>query len=108
MKAGAVEFLTKPFHEKDLLDAIAQAIEGNHAARDEFAKLAVVRGHYEMLTPREREVMTRVVAGMLNKQVAADLGTSEKTIKFHRAHIMQKMRAGSVAELVRLAARLEA
>jgi FixJ family two-component response regulator len=108
MKAGAVEFLTKPFREKDLLDAIAQALERDYAAREELARATIVRKHYETLTPREREVMTRVVAGMLNKQVAADLGTSEKTIKFHRAHIMQKMRVESVADLVRMAARLEA
>ena len=108
MKAGAVEFLTKPFRERDLLDAIAQALKSDHAARDERAKVTVIRGHFESLTPREREVMARVVTGMLNKQIAADLGTCEKTIKFHRAHIMQKMRAVSVAELVRMAARLEA
>lgn len=108
MKAGAVEFLTKPFREKDLLDAIAQSLQRDHAARDELAKVTDLRGHYETLTPREREVMARVVAGLLNKQTAADLGTSEKTIKFHRAHMMQKMRAGSVAELVRMAARLGA
>jgi FixJ family two-component response regulator len=103
MKAGAVEFLTKPFRESELLDAIEQALARDHAARAERAKLATVRARYQSLTPREREVMMHVVSGMLNKQIAGRLNTVEKTIKFHRAHIMDKMAAGSLAELVRLA-----
>jgi FixJ family two-component response regulator len=108
IKAGAVEFLTKPFRAQDLLDAIRDAIERDHAAREDQATIADLRGRRETLTPREREVMTHVVSGMLNKQIAAELGTVEKTIKFHRAHLMRKMRADSVAKLVRMAAQLEA
>jgi FixJ family two-component response regulator len=103
MKAGAVEFLTKPFRDKKLLDAIEQALERDRAARERQATLAGLRRYYELLTPREREVMAHVVSGMLNKQIAANLNTVEKTIKFHRAHIMEKMQAGSLAELVRMA-----
>jgi FixJ family two-component response regulator len=106
MKAGAVEFLTKPFRDKKLLDAIDEALKRDRAARSEQAKLAELQGCYESLTPREREVMAHVTAGMLNKQIAAQLHTVEKTIKFHRAHIMEKMGAGSLAELVSMAADL--
>jgi len=103
MKEGAVEFLTKPARSRDLLAAIRAAIErdrGSHRARLEAGAL---RERYERLTPREREIMAFVVAGLLNKQIAAELATTERTIKFHRAHIMQKMEAGSVAALVRMA-----
>jgi FixJ family two-component response regulator len=106
MKAGAVEFLTKPFREQELLDAIRRAIDSDRAARHERAKLEALRGRYESLTPRERKVMERVVLGMLNKQIADELQRTEKTIKVHRSHIMQKMQASSLAELVRMAERL--
>jgi FixJ family two-component response regulator len=106
MKAGAVEFLTKPFRDQDLLDAIAQALEQDRAARAQRAGLAELRERYEQLTPREREVMGLVVSGLLNKQIAAELGISEITIKVHRGQVMQKMGAASVADLVRMADKL--
>jgi len=107
MKAGAVEFLTKPFRDQQLLDAVQQAIARDRAARDQLAEVTALRRRYESLSPREQEVMTLVVAGLLNKQIAAELGTSEATVKAHRAQLMHKMEAESLAHLVRLAERLD-
>ena len=105
MKNCASDFLTKPGNDEDLLAAIRVAIEKDRALRREQAELSEIRARLATLTPREREVLEYVVAGKLNKQIAGDLGTAEQTVKVHRAHLMQKMRAQSVAELVRLTKR---
>ena len=107
MKQGAIDFLIKPVRDDELFAAVRQGIERNRTARAEQAQKRELWSHYNTLTSREREVMRHVVAGRLNKQIASELGTTEKTVKFHRGHLMQKMHVVSVAELVRKAALLE-
>jgi len=106
MKAGAVEFLTKPFRDQDLLDAVQLAIERDRARRQREAEMATLRERFESLTPREREVLPLVVSGLRNKQIAAEIGTSETTAKVHRSQLMRKMGAESLADLVRMAERM--
>lgn len=106
MKAGAVEFLTKPFRDQDLLDAIQQALERDRKAREKRVAIEALRRRVDSLTPRERDVLDLVVTGLLNKQIARELGTSEATVKIHRHRLMEKMGANSLAELVRMSDRL--
>lgn len=107
MKAGAMEFLTKPFRDQDLLDAIQVGLEKDRVRREREAEILILKERFESLTPREQEVFPWIVAGKLNKQIAAELGTSEATVKVHRSQLMRKMGAESVAELVRMADKME-
>ena len=106
MRAGALDFLIKPFREQSLLDAVQRAIERDRGAYAQRAALAELRGRYQSLSPREREIMTMVVRGLLNKQTAGELGTTEATVKVHRAKLMHKMQADSLADLIRMAEKL--
>ena len=107
LKSGAVEFLTKPFRDQDLLDAIQQALQRDRVALEQEAEVHDLRRRYQALTTREREVMALVISGMVNKQIASELGASEATVKIHRSNLMQKMQAGSLIELVRIADKLK-
>jgi len=107
MKAGAVEFLAKPFRDQDLLDAVQVALERDRARRQKEAGIATLRDRYESLSAREREVVARVVCGLLNKQIAAEIGTTENTVKAHRSRAMEKMQAESLADLVKMVERLQ-
>jgi RNA polymerase sigma factor (sigma-70 family) len=107
MKAGAVEFLTKPFRDQDLLDAVQVALDRDRARREKEGEIATLRERFESLSPREHEVVAMVVSGMLNKQTAAELGTTENTVKVHRSRAMEKMQAQSLAELVKMVERLK-
>jgi FixJ family two-component response regulator len=106
MKGGAIDFLQKPFNDQELLDCVHRALARSREQQAERAERAELRGHLDTLTPREREVLLQVVTGKLNKQIAGDLGIAEKTIKVHRGRVMQKMQAGSVADLVRMVEKL--